>query len=121
MICKKCVHNEICNLADCCVSCKHFKDKDLVLKLPCKVGDIVYEISRDCIENECEHWSEGSYELNDSDCCLLDFSDEKPCEFTIHPVVLVNLFCAINILGSIGICVFLTEEEAEAKLKEINQ
>ncbi len=51
MICKDCFHYELCNdfvfgggielsNAD---KCRHFKDKSLFLKLPCKMGDEIYE------------------------------------------------------------------------------
>ncbi len=55
--CKDCIHYDVCaeHLAvigcedlhgfdDEQIDCKHFKDKSLVLDLPCKVGDTVYVI-----------------------------------------------------------------------------
>ena len=48
--CKDCIHYDVCHavmtmgeIQECAESvCKNFKDKTLVLDLPCKVGDTVY-------------------------------------------------------------------------------
>ena len=58
MRCKDCYHNEICPLwddyndipycdgySDFCNNYDHFKDKSLIVELPCKVGDKVYYLS----------------------------------------------------------------------------
>lgn len=48
--CKDCIHFDVCNkqkITNHRISqsvCNHFKDKSLVLDLPCKVGDTVYVI-----------------------------------------------------------------------------
>ncbi len=89
--------------------CEHFKDKDLVVELPCKAGDTVYHycdcfheiapyeispvyITKHCIQYEAIWHSHG--ECMDS----IDFEN-----------------------ADIGKTVFLTQEEAEAKLKEREQ
>ena len=55
--CKDCIHYDVCaehlsvigcedlhGFDDEQIDCKHFKDKSLVLDLPCKMGDTVYRI-----------------------------------------------------------------------------
>lgn len=47
--CKECIHNDICDLQKIIIenrdSCKHFKDSNRFVELPCKVGDTVYYIT----------------------------------------------------------------------------
>ena len=50
--CADCIHYEACAVSDACMAfaplgnpetiCKHFADKSLYIKLPCKVGDTVW-------------------------------------------------------------------------------
>lgn len=45
--CENCYHFHMCDLQDRLEDyqdCKHFKDKSLILELPCKVGDVIYVI-----------------------------------------------------------------------------
>ena len=52
-ICKNCLHSDVCimtselgfNKAERMFDfdCKHFKDRNKFVELPCKVGDIVYQ------------------------------------------------------------------------------
>lgn len=59
MTCKDCTHYKVCKIIDMAgiweraELCECFKAADLVVELPCKVGDTVYDISwnqrvRDC-------------------------------------------------------------------------
>lgn len=41
MTCKDCIHYALCKFMDGEI-CNHFKDKSLIIELPCKVGDVVY-------------------------------------------------------------------------------
>lgn len=48
MTCKNCVHYDVCLLGACIKgitgTCLNFKDKSSFIELPCKVGDIIYQI-----------------------------------------------------------------------------
>ena len=53
--CENCIHNEVCYLQEVCdnieeqldeFGCEDFADKSLYIKLPCKVGDVVYTVSK---------------------------------------------------------------------------
>ena len=66
------------------------EEQDLLLKLPCKVGDIVYMI------------------INQRD----NYDD------TIYKIVSATSF-GLSMIDNIGKTVFLTKEEAEHKLKEM--
>lgn len=54
MTCKDCFHYSACKSQipksywqdDYIDGCKHFKDKNKIIELPCKVGDTIYEIVR---------------------------------------------------------------------------
>ncbi len=111
--CERCFHNKVCidgaNYKNS-ENCKHFKDKDLIEELPCKVGDELFEISagliyaweitkitiysKDDIDFTCieKNFSESGYEYED------DF-----------------------MISNIGKTVFVTEEEAEQALKQIRK
>lgn len=46
--CKNCYHYHMCDLQNRLEDyqdCNHFKDKSLIVELPCKVGDDIYWIS----------------------------------------------------------------------------
>lgn len=45
--CKKCIHYDICIFTEKDADCMHFKDKEKVVDLPCKVGQTVYCIRYD--------------------------------------------------------------------------
>lgn len=118
--CKDCIHYDVCHavmtmgeIQECAESvCKNFKDKTLVLDLPCKVGQPIYKI-----------WSCGKH-------------GKKIAEFTVNHINIANL-PDIEILYSkccdfsgrryvakqsdIGKTIFLTREEAEQALKEHEQ
>jgi hypothetical protein len=76
---------------------KHYEDLEeqgLLLKLPCKVGDYVYSIECDKIEK---------YVVSSFDICMHGIYAYQEEVF----------------IGEMGFSVFTTKEEAEAKLKEL--
>jgi len=103
--CERCYHNKVCidganykNVA----TCNHFKDKDLIAELPCKVGDTVFMVTQNNIlEMEViqikisAHWTV-------FDCVHVVYDEYE--EFFYE--------------RDIGKSVFLTREEAEAVLEE---
>lgn len=103
---------------------KKLEVQGLLIKLPCKVGDTVYEIDIDCIEKDCPYWHEGSAVFRDDGDCVLEPDDAKYCNnFVIHEVIMTNLNCIIRLIteDSIGKTVFLTREEAEKALEEMEE
>ena len=74
------------------------EEKGLLIRLPCKVGSNIYLITDDGIDV--------------ADCREIRVADE---EMYIES----NTFCYWISFDKIGKTVFLTEEEAEAKLKEM--
>ena len=125
MTCKDCYHYEKCYFdalkeshltgndyreivcIDNQIICKFFKDKSLIIELPCKVGDKVYYLSiksaipltYKIVEGEVLNYNINRYGIFDvkirhlnSDCIFRTSIDK----------------------------IFLTKEKAEAKLKELN-
>lgn len=87
-------HNVLQKLADY----EDAEEQGLLLRLPCKVGSNIYLITDDGIDV--------------ADCREIRVTDE---EMYIES----NTFCNWISFDEIGKTVFLTEEEAETKLKEI--
>lgn len=81
---------------------KEYEDAEengLLIRLPCKVGDTVYELDR---------WCDGSH----GDC------DKRPCnECPDYNLEIYTHKFAYDMLPKIGKTVFLTREEAEQALK----
>ena len=82
------------------------EERGLLLRLPCKAGDIVYQITGDIISE---------FEIKTFVC------DNK--SFFFHWTCINGRYK--NIIGfhssRIGVDVFLTREEAEKKLKEVEE
>ena len=102
--CERCYHNKVCiNGANHknAESCIHFKDKDLIAELPCKVGDELFEISG----SEIYIWEVMEIIIN------LDINFEcGDAEFEHYWDSFTQ--------SDIGEKIFLTFEEAEAVLEE---
>lgn len=90
------------------------EEQGLLLKLPCKVGDTVY-----CIYERYTKCSENEQEFDEYSCqgCeCLECDNHK--EFYINQQKAYALDWIVTNLNNFGKIVFLTQEEAEAKLKE---
>lgn len=68
------------------------EEQGLLVKLPCKVGDMVYKL-----------W----------------YYDEKPYKIQQHVIRTLSELCGIMEAKKLGKSVFLTREEAEKKLEEL--
>lgn len=130
--CENCYHAEICkNYPNTGLppkmrqelvnkGCEHYKDKSLIIELPCRVGDTVYCVGTECLADrngvKCEKWKA---ENPGSDCdeCLLD---RKYVVFQIQvsPHLIGNIVFNQNENFVFGKTVFLSREEAERALKE---
>ena len=94
---------------------KEYKDLEkqgLLLRLPCKVGDTVYQISENFIEPcTVETIFLGNYmDRNGNYCNMAEiYYDRDDCPYVSTEIYFTD----------IGKTVFLTKSEAEAKLKEM--
>ena len=90
------------------------EEQGLLLKLPCKVGTTVYVI--DTIY-ECD---------NDYMDCIMEFPDRYQCErgfkceYEHEKLVVRPESFDFKMLDNFNKTIFLTKEEAEEKLKELN-
>ena len=90
------------------------EEQGLLLKLPCKIGTTVYVI--DTIY-ECD---------NDYMDCIMEFPDRYQCErgfkceYEHEKIVVRPESFDFKMLDNFNKTVFLTKEEAEEKLKELN-
>lgn len=101
--CKDCLHYEVCQFhideeTKLTVNeCEHFKDLSKIVELPCKVGDVVYAVSK--CNNKIFSKKVVEILLKEDN----GYVYTEPCYF---------------IFEDFGKIVFLTKEEAEKALKE---
>lgn len=117
--CKDCINYDVCSTkgANCDRgnNCVMFKDRTRFVELPCKVGDVVYEmvLNRD---KSFSHWNThkvvGVHLGN-----FPDLRGHKRQEYLVTYCELMNFLGRIP-LNKLGKTVFLTREEAERALKE---
>ena len=93
---------------------RDLEEQGLLLKLPCKVGTTVYVINT---IYECD---------NDYMDCIMEFPDRYQCErgfkceYEHEKLVVRPESFDFKMLDNFNKTVFLTKEEAEEKLKELN-
>lgn len=113
--CENCYHFHMCDLQNRLEDyqdCKHYKDKSLIVELPCKVGDTVY--TNDCMQGWYMRQKDRPYKttvvyigINGKDNYMnVVFKNDNMLSFSF---------------SNIGKRVFLTREEAEKALKEREQ
>ena len=91
------------------------EEQGLLLRLPCKVGDTVY-----CIYERYTKCSENEQEFDEYSCqgCeCLECDSHK--ELYVQSQKAYSLYWIVSNLKRFGKTVFLTQAEAEAKLKEL--
>ena len=113
MTCNNCIHVDVCDkqkITNHTISksvCKHFKDKSLFVELPCKVGQIVYVLRSQTSNGKNLYLREEriSHYRVFGDYTFMCFESERlsVAEYQWKKTV------------------FLTKEEAEAKLKETEE
>lgn len=89
-----------------------YEEQGLLLRLPCKVGDTVYQISENFIEPcTVETIFLGNYKDRNGNYCNMAeiYYDRYDCPYTSDEIYFTD----------IGKTVFLTQEEAEARLAEM--
>jgi len=116
--CKECLHYDACKkISDVhglafgsSPFCDLYKSKSLFVELPCKVGDVVYKIRNSKIFNEkIVEMRVIAVTFLVSSCC-------KHLSITAENSRGANLLFELDDFGK---TVFLTKEEAEKKLKEV--
>lgn len=126
MTCKDCIHYDVCSKL-CTVKdmnsftavsgyCTYFKDKSKFVELPCNVGDKYYRIERYCT------YDDEPAKVMPWDCEVCECKDCKDCkyELLINEYTFRSLEEIIKNKSYINLhLIFLTKEEAEAKLKEV--
>lgn len=99
---------------------RKFKDyEDLeeqgrLVKLPCKVGDTVY-----CIFNRYTKCTFNNEEFDECSCQGCEYECDSKKENYVQDMRAYSLDWIVTNLKNFGKTVFLTEPEAEAKLKEL--
>ena len=106
--CENCVHYCVCEFKRSIddTLCGHYKDKSLFVELPCKVGDEVYFAYE--TYNETMIIDTGK---------IQSFSVDENGVWFMAKYKHLSSYWHTSL--SLGDTVFLTKEEAEAKLKEI--
>ena len=112
---KNCIHYEVCNAECCellsrinqgCEQCENFKDKSLIVELPnIEIGQELFYIDRYGKRVKSDTVSKLTFEKNDLGTDTGVWSDN---------------YGFSEFFGDVGKTLFLTKEEAEAKLKELN-
>lgn len=121
--CENCYHYHMCDLQNRLEEeqdCKHYKDKSLIVELPCKVGDTVYCIGSECLADrdskKCDKLKSENPFLSCDDCPLL--KSQTLFERTVTKHFLFLLVEKTNPNFIFNKTVFLTREEAENALRE---
>lgn len=116
--CKDCLSYCSCGWTYNAEHCKHFKDRNKFVELPCKVGDKLFIIDDDGYgEYECSEFSIGVLqELRIfAKCGISGYQNIQECSehYCGQPC------CSTSFVSQdFGKTVFLTREEAEQALKE---
>ena len=108
--CADCIHAEVCAGYEVTMpACKHFADKSLYIKLPCKVGDTMFDISEFVYDYKMPEMHEDKVEYIELQI------DRKSGELIFYINGIYWRYFAF------GKTVFLSREEAEAALEERNE
>lgn len=122
MTCKDCYHYDVCKFYNKNLpeeydpiewQCDNFKDKSLIVELPCRVGEEIYVLNKENIPQRMilDKPDIRCYCPKEDYLCKASCDDMKHCYCAYH----------FNYDGTdIGEKVFRTKEEAEAKSKELN-
>ena len=106
--CEKCYHQEACedffDFKFTLENCDYFKDKALIVELPCRSGDILFVI-------DYEPWEE---HIDKVKCQSIEIDD---CGMSIYCETIEGSYDTY-VSNDFGETVFLTREAAEKALKE---
>lgn len=102
---ESCLHYELCSEfegTDNWAKCEYFADKDLYIKLPCRIGAEVYAIAEPC--SSCEYYNEPMKEEFIERC--------RSCEKR----EIITIAFDSTLIDEFGKTVFLARQEAAAAL-----
>lgn len=123
MTCRDCIHYDVCEEKDTEYTglpfsiandkpCEFFKDKSRFIELPCKVGDMIYVIKNNKISaKDIVYYNKIHSRVSEQ--------NEEYWHCVDKDRISINVITFYP--ENIGKTVFLTKEEAEAKLKELNK
>lgn len=92
------------------------EERGLLLKLPCKIGSIIYRLYK--MPTRCT--THGEYKDEYACCGCEELECDSLYKWEIFKCI-ANIEQVVNISDKIGETVFLTKEEAEKKLKELTK
>ena len=111
MNCKDCLHYDVCLLGarvnGATGTCQNYKDKSIVIELPCKVGDVVYQVTRNFISE-----------------FRVRFVEIATCgNLFLHTDLISGIVYTGEVFSEsdIGKIVFLSREEAEKALEDMRK
>lgn len=90
------------------------EEQGRLIKLPCKVGDIVY-----CIFNRYTKCTHSNEEFDEYNCQGCEYECDSKKENYVQDVRAYSLDWIVTNLNNFGKTVFITKSEAAAKLKEL--
>ena len=90
-----------------------------VIVLPCKIGSTVYTLEKYCNTDPYETTKEIVKPWHCEECCAR--RDCSFSEFRVEPHIVNSSEAALNIGRYLGTYYFLTHEEAESKMKEMEK
>ena len=130
--CLDCIHFNVCCYVDQNLPiCDSFIDEDYMVKLPCNIGDVVYQPSYKFTKcTACDYEPRYAHDSSCEGC-------EAECDSVANPYIYVGKVVEMNVLSNgtitvkvrftekwdnssfiVGLSVFLSKEDAEKKLKE---
>ena len=117
--CENCYHHEICIFhgASGCERCMHYKDKSLIVELPCKeiyekIGDSFY-----CITDESGEVIEVIVGVIEIDCEGREWIETMAVDYDYETEDGMSKYINFR-FADYGKTLFLTREEAEKALRE---
>lgn len=114
--CIKCAeeHEQLADWLEQLKEYQQLEEQDRLLRLPCKVGDIVY-----CIFNRYTKCTHSNEEFDEYNCQGCEYECDSKKENYVQDVRAYSLDWIVANLNNFGKTVFLTKSEAEEKLKEL--
>lgn len=92
-----------------------------LIELPCKIGDTIYQIYKDC--SNCPHFKENDWEYDcwcdfdgEESKTIFKFDGDKDCVYIIEETEFTY-----NHIKDFGKDLFLTKAEAETKLEKLKE
>ena len=125
--CIECLHYNVCTFGKCDIisGCPFYTNRSEWVQLPCKVGDILYFVKNntDACCPVCD-----MYNGYDNYCylkqkCYPELAEIPICEKQFMEIVKCkgDLVAIVKNMDKFGKTVFLTHDEAEKALEEINE